>query len=486
MNLIQLWNTFCGRPADEPFDPRRDLLKPRLNRLETCEVQPGLYHYLREAEGTNTRFHLRVDLGGSGVLLANATAAVRLRPSGAIIAKALLDGQDDPAIMAKLRNTFHGVSDRQAADDIQRVRSILRDLEAPGDNYPILNLADPTFGPGVAPLKKPLSADLPLAGPEVLVPILDRLWEEGIPHVTLIAPAGFERAALVRAVQHAEDLGMIAGVRARGTDLAEEAFVAELAAAGVDHVNLLYLSCNPAVHDAIAGAGDHQAVNRALNHVRSSEVCAVAEIGLIETTLDTLVETVEALKESEVTNLAFFALATDDPDAKDGALGAGQLLQTAGMIEEFADDMIHVSTANEPRPTSGRPANGPNGLTGRIILQADAKNVRHLWYPPVQRAAGLSLAEQVCQGPRTSGDHAIRVQCDGSVYVARGPWRAVGNILHDSWQTIAGNETCEAYRKRVQTDTHCHECPGLAICAADCPRTPTGWAVPPATAEEQP
>jgi radical SAM protein with 4Fe4S-binding SPASM domain len=445
MNLTQLWNKFCGRPADEPFDPRRDLLKPRLNQLETFEVEPGLYHYLREVDGANTRFHLRVDSNGSGVLLANATAAARLRPSGSIIAKALLDGDADGAILGKLRGTFHGVSDQQATSDIERVRSILRNLESPGDNYPILNLADPSFGPDVAPLKKPLSADVPLAAPDVVVPILDRLWDEGIPHVTLIPTVGFEQDHLVRATERAEDLGMIAGVRLRGSDLANEAFVVELAAAGVDHINLLYLSCSADMHNAIAGVGDHAATLQAFEHVRANEVCTVAEVGLIEPTLDTLEETVEALREADVTNIAFFALATDDPRQEPSALEAGQLLQAAEMIEELADSI----------------------------------GVRHLWYPPQRRAVGVPLAEQVRQGPRTSGDHAIRVENDGSVFVARGPWTAVGNILHDPWETIAANETYEAYRKRVQTDTHCDECPGLAICAADCPRTPTGWAVPP-------
>jgi hypothetical protein len=28
----------------------------------------------------------------------------------------------------------------------------------------------------------------------------------------------------------------------------------------------------------------------------------------------------------------------------------------------------------------------------------------------------------------------------------------------------------------VESDTHCGQCPGLAICAADCPRAPAGWA----------
>ena len=462
MNLTRLWNKFCGRPVDEPFDPRRNLLKPRLNRLKTFEVEPGLYHYLREVDGENTRFHLRVDSNGSGVLLANATAAARLRPSGSIIAKALLDGEDDASIVDKLRGSFHGVSDRRAAEDIERVRSILSNLEAPGDNYPILNLADPRYAPDIAPLKKPLSADVLLADPDVIVPILDRLWEEGIPHVTLIAPDGFERASLVRAIERAEDLGMIAGVRLRGSDLADEAFVAELSKTGVDHINLLFLSCNREIHDAIAGTGDQAATRQAFEYVRTNEVCAVAEIGLIEPTLDTLEETIEELHTIGLCNLAFFALATEEPEREHAALEPEQLLQTAQMIEEFAD----------------------------------TRGMRHLWYPPRQRAEGVPLAAQVRQGPRTSGDHAVRVENDGSVFVARGPWQAVGNILHDDWETIAANETYEAYRKRVQTDTHCDECPGLAICAADCPRTATGWAVPPpgapsrssspANSEEQP
>ena len=50
-------------------------------------IEPGLYHFFRESEATYTRFHLRVDLDGSGMLLVNATAGARLSPTGVIIAK---------------------------------------------------------------------------------------------------------------------------------------------------------------------------------------------------------------------------------------------------------------------------------------------------------------------------------------------------------------------------------------------------------------
>jgi radical SAM protein with 4Fe4S-binding SPASM domain len=70
----------------------------------------------------------------------------------------------------------------------------------------------------------------------------------------------------------------------------------------------------------------------------------------------------------------------------------------------------------------------------------------------------------------------VRIGPDGSVIPARGPNRAAGNLLSDSWEAIAGSPVYRAYQERIASDTHCDDCPGLAICAADCPRNPAGWA----------
>ena len=71
----------------------QDLLVPRLNPaasspLDRAGIKPGLYHYLREVEDSPIRFHLRVDSTSNGLLVANAAAVAKLRPSGVIIAKA--------------------------------------------------------------------------------------------------------------------------------------------------------------------------------------------------------------------------------------------------------------------------------------------------------------------------------------------------------------------------------------------------------------
>ena len=84
----------------------RDILKKFAARPRA--VSPGLYHYARPADGTMARFHLRVDASGYGLLLANATAMTRLAPSGVMIAKGLLDGDDRAAIVQRVRDSFRG------------------------------------------------------------------------------------------------------------------------------------------------------------------------------------------------------------------------------------------------------------------------------------------------------------------------------------------------------------------------------------------
>lgn len=411
--------------------------------LKRAGIEPGMYHYQRESGGgTFTRFHLRIERSGAGLLLANATAAARLHPSGTIIAKGLLDREPLAVIVARLEHAFVGLAAGQVAEDVAAVRRIIETLDTPGDNYPILNLDDPRFSSKGDLLERPLSADVALADPERLVPILDRLWALAIPHVTIVAGPQANAAWLVRAVERAEDLGMIAGVRGRATDLAPGSLVADLARAGVDHVNVFYLAAKQAVHDALAGPGDHAQATALFGRIAASEVCPVAEVPLVTSTLSEIDDTLGTLGRLGVRNVGFFAVATASLAAGEGPLLAAQMAQAARIVEEAAADAA----------------------------------VRFLWYAPVQFTPVRSLGEQLLRGPRCSGDLAIRVEPDGAVLAARGPARAAGNLLTDTWETIQTQPAYADYRRRLLSDTQCDNCPGLAVCAADCPRNPAGWA----------
>ncbi|MBN2391856.1 MAG: hypothetical protein JXR84_14105 [Anaerolineae bacterium] len=407
-------------------------------------VAPGIYHAMQEAEGTYTRFHLRVERDGSGMLIANAAAAARLSPTGVLIAKDLLDGKSADTVLQDLVANFKGASEDVMRADIAKVEALIDQIITPGDTYPVFNLDDAALSPYDAQLIAPLQASLPLAEPEKLAPILEKLWDAGIPHVTLLAPQAPDAAHLVRAVERAEDLGMIAGVRGRASDLWDLELLTSLAQAGVDHITFIYAADDPAVHDALCGAGDHAAATALLAWLEENQLCAVAEVPLVQSTLFALNTTVFTLIAQGADNIAFVAYVTTDEALaeQDGIFTADAMPQVATMVEEVANEA----------------------------------QARFIWDPPVERDPAHSLAEQVQCGPRCSGDVAVRVEPDGNVIPPRGPYQSAGNLLAMPWNAIWEHEVFRRYRERVEAPTHCDHCPGLAICAADCPREPAGWA----------
>jgi radical SAM protein with 4Fe4S-binding SPASM domain len=395
---------------------------------------------MQENQGQYTRFHLRVEADGAGLLLANATAAAHLSPAGVIIVKGLMEKNDEAAIQREVRTRFSGVTNEQIQKDFTKIRVMLHELAAPGDNYPILNLDDaavPVFG---TPLIAPLEAMIPLAEPKKIIPLLNRLWDLAIPHVTLLVPESPNPDFLTLAVERAEDLGMICGVSGRATDLVRGNLLENLVLAGLDHVTVYYASAQSDIHDALYGDGDHLATRQIFTRTQQLEVADVAHIPLVQATLPRLEETLESLHALNVPNTAFFAIASTS-EATDGSISSEAMRQVAAQVEEDA---------------------------------AEA-NVRYIWEPPVQRNPAKSLTDQVREGPRCPTDLSIRVEPNGAVIPARGPYRMAGNILKDDWNSIWMTNAFQAYRERVKAPTRCDQCPGLAICAADCPAKPQGW-----------
>jgi radical SAM protein with 4Fe4S-binding SPASM domain len=431
-------------------------MKDWLKRLLTFKpeeaappVAPGLYHIMHETDRGFMRFHLRVENDGTGMLIANAMAAAQLTSTGVLIAKALLEGQSEGQIRSELRHHYSGTDAEVMHADIEGIRSLIAQIEAPGDTYPVFNLEDAATSPYSSALIAPLQAALPLveAGEAIafdtLAPILDRLWEVGIPHAVFLTLPRFDPTVLVRAVERAEDIGMIAGARGRASELADERFLADLKQAGIDHVTFLYAATDPLVHDALCGEGDLAAAKRLLAWLEAHQISAVAEIPLVQVTLDRLEETVAALLDGGADNLLFVAYPTTD-----AALAEEEDLFTAA-------GMAQVATTVEET--------------------ASLAQARFMWGPPVARDPSLTLSEQVIAGPRCSGDVSVRITPAGEVIPPRGSAHSAGNLLRDSWESIWNDPVFQRYRERVEAPTRCEVCPDLTICAADCPRDPQGW-----------
>lgn len=399
-------------------------------------------HYERLVGEWPTRFHLRVDPDGGGLLLANASEVAYLSAAGVLMARGVLEERNDEEIAEEIRVEFRGAPQAQIAADLATVRQLIAGLSEPGDNYPITNLDDPRASEWPRELAAPFRADVVQGDLASTREVLRRLWEAGIPHISILAQPQAEAVELPLIVEAAEDIGMICGLRSVASWLTPE-IIEQAAMAGLDHLDVVYASNSDELHDEMCGVGDRWQAMSAFAQSRELELCPVAQMPLIERNADEIEEMMVQLRDGEVTNVVCFALACPDDDEEAQAAGA----LPARALPQVATDIIEA---------------------------AEETQARYLWAPPVRFDNSKTLAEQVCRGPRTAGDIAIRVEADGSVLPARGSGSA-GNIVTQPWDDIWGHECFRRYRERLKAPTRCSDCPDLEICVADCPKDPRGW-----------
>ena len=399
-------------------------------------VASGIHHFRREGGGRVTRFHLRVEEDGSGLLLANASVAARLSAAGVVIAHGILKDRAADHIRDDVRRIFRGADDARLHSDLEKVTGFIQTLANPEDNYPIFNLDDPSAGPP-RKLMAPFHAQLPVADPDQIKPLLGRLWECGVAHVTFQVVKSSTPEHAVRNVEQAEDLGMISGLSAIAGWMLARSLMERLAVVGVDYITVPLLFSEEPRQDFLLGPGDFSAAMQVFSECAAREVCPVAEIPLFKDNVPEIESILEVLRERGVQNVLYYGIASAHQPA---GLDRAELIQAASIVDELSR----------------------------------AANVRYVWLPAVSR--GGSLSDVIEDGPRSAGDVSIRVEADGSVFPSRGPKISAGNLLNDAWPAIWNHEVFKRYRDRVESPTRCDLCPGLEICAADCPGEPAGYA----------
>ena len=116
----------------------RDLLLPS---LPSRSVRPGMQHFRIERPDRMTRVHLRVEEDGAGVMLVDATVAVRLNRTGMELARAILEGKPLEAARRELRKTFRSASAEQVGSDYEKIRQVLFPTDPDKGACPWLDLA---------------------------------------------------------------------------------------------------------------------------------------------------------------------------------------------------------------------------------------------------------------------------------------------------------------------------------------------------------
>lgn len=412
----------------------RSLLRP--DPPGTTIVQSGLQHFISDEHGRPIRYHLRVEPDGAGLLVANATQALRLSPTGVFIAQALFAKRSVDAIVHQLTLRFGKGHD--IAGDVKRVMQAVADLGAARGGVPLRDLDDPGMDVLRRTLSAPFRAELTLPEIDQGEQILRRLWQIGIPHVVLVTPPHSRDNDMLRLIELAEDLGLIAGLRACASTLTNDDLLAELINVGLDHLNLYWLGADAAMHDAVYGAGDHEAFANAVQIATQHKLHVVAMVPVVDDTLERLDELLGELPSQGIHHAELFCLVAPKID---GALDGPELTQTVVIADEVADTaQLAVSFAQ-----------------------------------PVALAERTTLAEAMRAGPRSSGSASIRIDAQGNVIPPTGPNKAVGNLLTDDWAQIWGHAAFTPFREAVTHQLPCIDCPGHSTHGV-CVKDPNNWA----------
>lgn len=422
-------------------------------------LSPGLHVYeRRDGAGGRVRLHLRVDPDGRGLLAVNASRVLHLNRTATEYARLVLEQVPEETVVRHVRRRYR-VARRTARADFRHMQTQLETLlNAEAGTCPIVGLDVERVDPFSVELTAPYRMDLALtyrcnnACPHCYVArpsdyaemdtsdwkaVLDRVWEVGIPHVCFTGGEATLREDLSQLVGYAEGLGLVTGLLTNGRFLSNPAYVQDLVAAGLDHVQITLESHDRSVHDAMVAAPG--AWRETVQGVRNA-----VGAGLYTTTNTTLTQ--ENVAEIEET-VAFVA-----------SLG----------VSAFACNSLIYAGGGSTVGTGFEEGELPVVLE-RVREAADRRGLRLIWYTPTQYCAFSPLQLELGVKACTAALYNMCVEPDGAVIPCQSYYRPLGYILRDPWEAIWNHELALILRERRYVLAKCRQCPELSLCGGGCP-----------------
>jgi len=374
------------------------LLQRILPTRETPQPIPaGIYPYFSPPEQLKPyRLHLRVEPDGTALLVVNAATVLHLNETAAAHAYRIVRGDTEADAAAAIAARYR-VSRTRALKDHQFLRHQIETLGVSPDIEPEtyfgLSRTEPHYGALSAPLRldlaltyatNPRGEQDPLAAKRVereltteeWKSVLTRAWQAGIPHVTFTGGEPTRRGDLVELVQHAQATGQVCGLLTDGRRLAEPAFMAELSAAGLDHILITWQP-----EDAASRAGLQAAI--------ASDVFTAAHLTLTPQ-------------------------------------NASQASARLAELQAVGATALSLSAAS--------------GVSAETLaaIRARAANLAFtlVWDLPVPYSGNHPLAAEVELPLRGAGRAWLYVEPDGDVLAAQGAPGVLGNMLRDPWDQI--------------------------------------------------
>jgi hypothetical protein len=361
-------------------------------------IPSGIYHYISPPDDPrNYRLHLRLEPGGNGVLIINASTILHLNQTAAEYAYYLVKNEPVEQAAHKMVERYH-VELEQAKNDYQKLVDQIQTLINTPDLDPVTFLDLDRIRPFTGHITAPYRLDCALTYriPErttetALVKrvdreldtiewksVFDKAWSVGIPHIIFTGGEPTLRDDLPELIAHAESNDQVTGLISDGLRLSERDYLNSLLQTGLDHLMIIFQPDNEAAWDA-------------LENSLVEDLFVAVHLTLDDKNKDDLAVLIDQLAERGVKAISL--------SAHDQSL-YGVLEKLRSQVADLTLELVW----NLPVPYS---TFNPVDLETELIEQIEGEGRAWLYVEP-----------------------------DGDVLPAQGVNRVLGNILSDNWDQI--------------------------------------------------
>lgn len=438
--------------------------------------RPGLYTYRFAPPGGQVRVHLRIEANLSGVLFVDVSDVIHLNPTAVELAKWALDGVDRELAEAWL-TARHGRRQQHAwRRDLASMYAMVARLADPRSGCPTCALSDVTGNSPAGrspdarraalfetPVRAPYKVDLAmtydcnndcphcyneaerlrlgLMSADQWKRVIDKLVTIGVPHLIFTGGEATLHPDLPEVINYADRQGPICGLNTNGRRMSHRPYTEELAAAGLNHVQVTLGSHRPEVHDRMMNAHCFDQTVRGIEAALASGLHTITNTTLMQMNEGEIELTIDFLH-----RLGIRTFAVNGMIYSGGGFDTGQAIRE----ERMAPILI------------------------RIRDKAAALGMRFMWYTPTMYCRLSPVELEIGAKRCNAGEYSLCVEPNGDVLPCQSYYVAAGNLLRDSWESIWDGDLFVSFRDReLDPARHglpamCWECPDLPLCGGGC------------------
>jgi radical SAM protein with 4Fe4S-binding SPASM domain len=431
--------------------------KPMVRKNSPKLPTSGIYHFEQQKDHSKNRIHLRVENDGNGLLLVNAARAYHLNPSATAIAYWKLSDHTENEILNSLTNYFE-IKDDQLAVDAKSFLAQMEVITDPDESCPLCELDLDMDLPFSHTPSAPYRMDIALTyqcnndcthcynarsrnfaslSENDWFKVIDNIWELSIPHIVFTGGEPTLCEYLPDLIQYAENKGIITGINTNGRKLANESFLNQLVAAGLDHIQITLESSNSQIHDQMVNfPGAWEETVSGIKNVLQKEVYMMTNTTMLKTNYREIPQTLDFLAELGVPTVGLNALIYSGK-GKDVGTGLSET-QLSPLLEIAKEKTINY-------------------------------NQKLIWYTPTHYCRFNPITHELGVKGCSAALYNMCLEPNGDVLPCQSYYYPLGNILKNSWNSIWNHELSLQLRERKNLPQKCNQCELIQECGGGCP-----------------